>query len=119
VIPFVLLNCVGLTPPAAEVKPRSPSSVEGPAGPEGAGGHQKAIDDDGDQVDLPPTPPPKQLSASAIDKRLRRVLTPRANGTYLVPQEVIDAWNDKYDRDSVKSMFEKSGYCPVRGAKMC
>ena len=57
-------------------------------------------------------PPPKQLSYSAVDKRLRRIMTPRANGDLKVPQQVVDQWKNKNTRPKVMSMFEKSGYQP-------
>ena len=60
-------------------------------------------------------PPPEQLSPSAIDKRLRRIMTPRASGALKVPQEVVDQWKDLSSRHKVTSMFEKVGYDPDRG----
>lgn len=60
-------------------------------------------------IENAPKPPP-QLSPSAIDKRLRRVMTPRACGTLKVPQEVVDQWRDPGTRPKVFAMFEKVGY---------
>lgn len=62
--------------------------------------------------------PPMELSKSAIDKRMRRVMAPRADGSYLVPQEIRDQYRDPLERDSVRAMFEKCGYEPVGFLKM-
>lgn len=59
-----------------------------------------------------------ELSKSAIDKRMRRVMAPRADGSYLVPQEIRDQYRDPLERDSVRAMFEKCGYEPVGFLKM-
>ncbi len=42
-------------------------------------------------------------------KRLRRVMTPRADGSSLVPQEILDAWKDTQTggRDAVLKMFSQ------------
>lgn len=55
-------------------------------------------------------PPPKQLSRAAVDKRLRRTMQPRADGTFLVPECVREKWKDLGTRSEVMSMFEKAGY---------
>ena len=60
----------------------------------------------------PQQPPPQQLTPAAIDKRLRRVMTPKSSGALKVPQEVIDQWKDPASRHQVTSMFEKDGYDP-------
>ena len=62
-----------------------------------------------------PTLPPKQLSPSAVDKRLRRIMTPTSSGAVKGPQELIDQWKDLSTRPQVMSMFEKAGYDPDRG----
>ena len=45
-----------------------------------------------------PAPPPK-LTTGAVDKRLRRVMAPKVDGSYKVPQQVIDEWKDLDTRD--------------------
>jgi len=62
-----------------------------------------------------PILPPKQLSPSAVDKRLRRIMTPTSSGSLKVPQELIDQWKDLTTRPQVMSMFEKAGYDPDWG----
>ena len=41
-------------------------------------------------------------------KRLRRIMAPRADGSYIVPQEIVDKWNDVHGggRDSVVAMWD-------------
>lgn len=56
--------------------------------------------------------PPKELSQSAVDKRLRRIMTPTSSGALKVPQELVDQWKDLATRGQVMSMFEKAGYDP-------
>lgn len=56
--------------------------------------------------------PPEQLSKSAVDKRLRRVMQPRADGSLLVPQELKAQWKDPLTRDTVLALFEKCAYKP-------
>ena len=72
------------------------------------------------EEDLFPTPPP-ELSQSAIDKRLRRVMTLNSKGQSKVPAEIRDQWVDKYSREKVLALFEKAGYDPDRASKkhMC
>ena len=66
-----------------------------------------------DEQQEPSSYPPEQLSVGAIDKRLRRVMAPRANGEYLVSQDFVKMWNDKLvGRDKVRALFEKAAYCP-------
>ena len=57
--------------------------------------------------------PPQQLSEGAIDKRLRRVMSPRANGEHLVSGEFVKLWQDRVNgRDKIRALFEKAAYCP-------
>lgn len=58
-------------------------------------------------------PPPKQLTKGAADARLRRVMAPCADGSFLVPPEAREMYKDLGRRQSLGSMFEKCGYCPV------
>ena len=54
--------------------------------------------------------PPKKLSPAAVDRRLRRTMEPRTDGTYKVPMEVIEQWKDKEKRPKLTATFEKLGY---------
>ena len=69
--------------------------------------------EDEDVDDVPEEAPQPALPKAAADARLRRVVAPRANGTYLVPKEVVEIWKDKDKRDSLRSMFEKCNHCAV------
>lgn len=60
--------------------------------------------------------PPEPLSKSAVDKRLRRLMTPRADGSLLVPDEIKLQWADPLQRDKVKLLFEKCAHQPDQGA---
>lgn len=48
---------------------------------------------------------------SADMKRLRRLMQPRTDGSYLVPKEIVDKWMDVHGggRDSVVNMWDASG----------
>ena len=86
------------TPMETPIPPTQPDKEDGEQG------HH-----DGESSELPPS---QQLSYSDVDKRLRRIMTPRANGDLKVPQQVIDQWKNKNTRPDVMSLFEKSGYQP-------
>lgn len=58
----------------------------------------------------PNFPPPHQLSPGAIDKRLRRVMAQRVDGSYKVPNSILDRYRDRQTRDEIVNMFEKVGY---------
>ena len=74
---------------------------------------QAAEDIEVEEPAVPPTMvPPVELSKSALDKRLRRVMKPRANGVCRVPEEIRSQWEDLTTRDMICSLFEKCGYDP-------
>ncbi|OLQ14672.1 hypothetical protein AK812_SmicGene1172 [Symbiodinium microadriaticum] len=50
--------------------------------------------------------PPQQLSEGAIDKRLRRVMSPRANGEHLVSGEFVKLWQDRVNGSISSHWFE-------------
>lgn len=56
--------------------------------------------------------PGAELSEGAIYKRMRRVFTPRADGTYLVDEEFVRKWKDLDTRDELNILFEKCDYNP-------
>ena len=60
--------------------------------------------------------PPAELTPHAIKNRLRRVFAPRKDGTRMVDERWLEAWNDTYGggRDEIMAMFEKVGYSPDR-----
>ena len=63
-----------------------------------------------DEAVLPSCMPPEKLSKGAIQKRLWRIVQPKANGQLKVPQELVDEYKDESTRKNVMSLFEKSGY---------
>ena len=54
--------------------------------------------------------PSKASGESPEMKRLRRVMQPRADGTYIVPQEIVDKWADTAGggRNLVISLWNQS-----------
>ena len=61
-----------------------------------------------------PSKPPKVLTDAAVKNRLRRVMQPRKNGTYLVDKQFLEMYADLKGggRDKVLALFEKSAYSP-------
>jgi len=53
--------------------------------------------------------PPAPLTRNAIRLRLRRVLAPRADGTFLVPEKAVQDFEGD-NKDQLYALFEKSGY---------
>lgn len=62
------------------------------------------------QVDPTPPQPPAALSDGAINARLRRLMKPRGDGSYLVPEEVVRDWQNNETRDKIKALFERTAY---------
>ena len=58
-------------------------------------------------------PPPPQLSVKAANQRLRRVMQPRSDGSFLVPECVREKWKDLATRSEVMAMFEKVAFEPA------
>ena len=79
---------------------------------------QKAETEQVDLEDFLDQPPPEKLTAHAINQRLRRVMQPRRDGTYLVPECVRKQWKDLETRAQVMALFEKSGNSAVTWAKI-
>ena len=65
-----------------------------------------------DDLQVPrPSPGSLHLSKEAIDQRLRRVVTPRANGTFKISADVIKMYKDGgKSRDDVFRMFQACGF---------
>ena len=61
---------------------------------------------------VPEQKPPPQLSKGAVDKRLRRVMTPRVDGSYQVPEAVVLKWKNSDTKKDVELLFEKAAYDP-------
>lgn len=61
--------------------------------------------------------PPPEISRSAVDKRLRRLMALNSKGESKLPSEIRDQWADKYGREKVLALFEKAGYDPDRASK--
>lgn len=48
---------------------------------------------------------------SACMKRLRRIMQPRSDGTHIVPDEILQKWNDTHGggREAVVALWNASG----------
>ena len=88
----------------ADIPPSQPR-FEFPDSP----GH--AAGDSGDESELLKAPePPPQLSDNAVKARLRRVFLPRADGSYLVPEDLVKEYKNINTRDRIQALYEKCGY---------
>ena len=62
-----------------------------------------------------PVPGTLHLSEGAIDQRLRRLVTPRTNGTYKVSKDIVEMYkNGGKNRMDVFHMFQSVGFDPDR-----
>lgn len=81
-----------------------------PEEPEPTAGDGEVLDVDEDAAaDEVVEVPPQQLTPGAVRKRLARILTPKANGDFKVPKQVIDDFAGD-EKDKLMAMFEKAGY---------
>ena len=55
---------------------------------------------------------PERISEGAIYKRLNRLMAPRADGSYLLPPEMVQEYQNKATRPNVLNAFERVGYNP-------
>ena len=95
--------------PPSQPRPLSPGQAEIPE-----------IEDNEDLDDPPEVaqpPPPAVVPERKINERLRRIFKPRANGSYLVPMDMLQEYNSLHTRKRVMAMFEKVGYDPDRDFK--
>ena len=94
--------------PLSQPRPPSPAQTENP--------DEAEIADQEDEEAAPQVqqPPPGIVPERKIGERLRRVFQPRANGTYKVPKEMLEEYNNLLSRKRVMAMFEKVGYDPDR-----
>ncbi len=88
-----------------------------PVGPESAPKSPPATQPDPEEVKSPVATPAERpgaaLSKDAIDKRLRRVFTPRSDGTYSVSPEFVKQFQARgSERQKLLVMFEKCDYNP-------
>ena len=67
--------------------------------------------------EVPPSPKPtkmpgEELSQGAIYKRMNRIFTARADGTYVVDGEFVKKWKNLESRRELNVLFEKCDYDP-------
>ena len=116
-------------PPKAEEPKSAPSKVEACL--------DESDNEDGQASSLPPSeipsladvqapkPPGNEpsLSPGAIDRRARRVFTPRVDGTFKVPQRFVDQWRRKGQaRKNLGKILASCGYdvvMPLCAALIC
>ena len=56
-------------------------------------------------------------TAAAIDRRLRRLMKPTAEGLHRVSEEIRNLWSRKTSKDQVVRMFQECNYSPDRKSK--
>ena len=95
-----------------------PPQVPPADAPDGSGTPAEAVEVPGNQgteladednlfnADAPP--PPIFLSEQAADQRLRRIMTPKSDGSYKVPVQMVEQY--KKNKNEVKKMFERCGH---------
>ena len=93
-------------PSSAEAKTREPAQKKQAAKPE-------PEDDDEYRAPADEKPPPAPISKQTLMKRLARICSPKEDGTYKVPLEIIQSHKNLDTRDTVYRAFEKCGYDPV------
>ena len=93
-------------PPTSPVKP-SPLVTS-----QGENIQLSAIPMEDDETAVAPPKSELSLSRGAIDKRMRRVFTPRTNGTFKVPAKFVQEYQKKGSaRKSLEKILASCGYC--------
>ena len=101
--------------PQTDLRPQPTEVVMGPtamiqgSGSLGGKGYNKL--GKGPSATGQPQGPPQRLTPAAVDRRLRRVMAPRTDGTFKVPENAVADWKDLEKRHKIKAIFEKCGYC--------
>ena len=57
-------------------------------------------------------PPPSLMGEKKMQERLRRIFKARADGSYLVPEDLLKDYQNKFTRPKIEALFEKVGYSP-------
>ena len=57
-------------------------------------------------------PPPTRMGESNMKARLRRIFLPRADGSFLVPDDLVAEYKNLDTRPRISALFEKVGYEP-------
>ena len=97
-------------PPKNLQKPdKSKDVAKNPTQPHKAG---KQHDDEYVEPAEMHAPPPEQVSKKTLMKRLDRICTPKADGSYKVPMEIINSYKNLESREQVYRAFEKCGCEP-------
>ncbi|CAE7743285.1 unnamed protein product, partial [Symbiodinium necroappetens] len=81
---------------------------------------QESDDDEADGDFAVKSVPPPALSKDAVYHKMRRMMLPRADGSYLVGPEFREQYKDKHHgRPKLEAMFERAGYNPELFVKRC
>ena len=103
--------------PAAVAQPSGVDLGQGGVANQGHGLQFKRVREEVTEFSVQTTPPPI-LSEKAIDSRLRRIFTPKADGRRVVDESWYEQWTDKSGgRAKTLEMFEKRGYVAERVVK--
>eukprot|EP00439_Symbiodinium_sp_Y106_P029421 s208_g3.t1 len=95
---------------SASQKETETSASQGDAMPAAHPGPCLLLEVDGyEPAKIEPQPPqlPEKPSEGAIFKRIYRVMQPRADGSYVIPESVRSDWHNLETRPSVVHLFEK------------
>ena len=76
-------------------------------------GQTKEQDDEYELGEEDAIAPPAQVGKATLMKRLARLCSPREDGTYKIPEDVIKTYRNLETRDQVYRSFEKCGCDPV------
>ncbi|CAE7491571.1 osm1, partial [Symbiodinium microadriaticum] len=92
-----------------------PQGLEGPCAEPGAvrAMEQEEVEEEGVVEDQQPPPELVELSENAMYKRMYRVFKMREDGSYLVPEELVQEWKNKNTRPNVVKIFQRCGYSAV------
>lgn len=61
----------------------------------------------GDPSSIPPLV--ADISKQALKKRVERLMKPRQDGSFVVPEELVREWNGKTNQDLILKEFKESG----------
>lgn len=107
-VPFTPQDGIGDGKRNEENRFQSPSLTPVPPTERASDAEEEGVSEDEDML-----PPPPQLTKGAIDARMRRVMAPRADGTFVIPEVAREMYKDKSKRGSLMALFEKCAYEPV------
>ena len=55
-------------------------------------------------------PPAEKMTDKKVKQRLTRIFTPRADGSFIVPDDLLKEYTNPMTRRNVEELFEKCGF---------